>query len=263
MALTSEQLKAREGKLTASGIAALMTGDKEKIYNLWRELTGDPTWKPEDFSDVWPVQLGNATEKLHLDWIARKHGQISRRGEVVTSRSMVWAAATLDGWSDQHKCPVEAKHVGGFETREAIVQRYYPQMTWQMIVTGAPKCMLSVIEGAREPVQEFINYDGKYADELWLRACEFMAHVHNLTPPVTLEPIREPVTPFKIYDYSTNNAFVSAAAEWLETRRLAEKHKDADAIIRELIPPDAIKVTGGGIEVKRDRANRLRVKEEK
>src|SRR5512139_136561 len=263
MALTPEQLAAREGKLTASGIAALMTGDEAKIYNLWRMLICDPSWSPEDLSDVWPVQLGSATEKLHLDWIARKHGQISRRGEVVVSKSIDWAACTLDGWADQHKCPVEAKHVGGFETRETIVQRYYPQMTWQMVVTGAPKCMLSIIEGAREPVQEFINYDSAYADELTLRARAFMKHGHDLTPPVEIEPVREPMTPFKTYDYSENNVFVSAAVDWLETKKHADWHKEADRTLKEIIPADAVKVTGGGLVVKRDRANRLRVTKEK
>lgn len=265
MALTPEQIAAREGKLTASGIAALMTGDKAKIYNLWRELIGDPSWEYEDLSDVWPVQLGNATEKLHLEWVAKKHGLIGRMGEVVVCQTpgKSWAACTLDAWSYTHKCPIEAKHVGGFETREAIVQRYYPQMTWQMIVCAASRCMLSVIEGAREPVQEFIAYDYEYAKELTARAEAFMEHVRNLTPPVDLDPIREPVRPFKTYDFSTNNEFVSAAADWIETRALAQKHKDADTTIKALVPADAVIVTGGGVEARRDRANRLKIVEPK
>ena len=61
MALTKQQQAAREGRLTASGVGVLMRGDPEPIRDLWRELVGDPTWKPKDFSDNWAVQLGVAT----------------------------------------------------------------------------------------------------------------------------------------------------------------------------------------------------------
>ena len=63
MALTQAQLAARDGKLTASRVACLMTGDAERIYALWLEMVGDPSFEPEDLSDVWPVQLGSVTEE--------------------------------------------------------------------------------------------------------------------------------------------------------------------------------------------------------
>ena len=75
--LTAEQLKARDGKLTASRVACLMTGDAEKIMNLWREMVGDPSFVADDLSGVWPVQLGSATEMLNLDWYTRRTGRQS------------------------------------------------------------------------------------------------------------------------------------------------------------------------------------------
>jgi predicted phage-related endonuclease len=95
--LTSEQLKQRAGKLTASRIACLMTADAVKIMQLYKELIGEA--EPEDLSQVWPVRLGEATEQLQLDWFEQRYRTpVTRRGEVVIHPSKDWAACTLDGW---------------------------------------------------------------------------------------------------------------------------------------------------------------------
>lgn len=95
--LTPEQLKARDGKLTASRVGVLMSGDEAKILSLWREMLG--LQEPEDLSGVWAVRRGEATEQLNLDWFERKTGKkVTRRGEVVVHPEHDWAACTLDGW---------------------------------------------------------------------------------------------------------------------------------------------------------------------
>ena len=100
--LSPTQIEARKGKLTASRIACLMDGTQAEILNLWRELVGDPKWVPEDLSQVWPVQLGSATEELNLDWYELRTGKkVIRRGEVVVHPEYEWAAATLDGWIEE------------------------------------------------------------------------------------------------------------------------------------------------------------------
>ena len=86
MALTEAQKLARAGKLTASRVACLMTGDKAKIMAVWRELCGDPTYQEENLDDVWAVQLGSLTESLNLDWYEKiKNKTLTRRGEVIVS----------------------------------------------------------------------------------------------------------------------------------------------------------------------------------
>ena len=115
--LSPSQVAARDGKLTASCVACLMNGDEQKIMNLWRELVGDPEFVPDDLSDIWAVRLGECTEQLSLDWSERKYSTASCRGQVVVMKDHEWAAATLDGWSEQHECPVECKHVGGRDCR--------------------------------------------------------------------------------------------------------------------------------------------------
>ena len=94
--LSPTQIEARKGKLTGSRISALMTGDAQKIMQLYLEMIGEA---PEiDLSDVWPVQLGAATEQLNCDWFERKNRTpVTRRGEVVVHPQYDWAACTLDG----------------------------------------------------------------------------------------------------------------------------------------------------------------------
>jgi hypothetical protein len=97
--LSPAQIEARKGKLTASRVACLMTGDATEIMRLYLEMIGEE--RPENLSDVWPVQLGSATEQLNLDWFERKNRMpVTRRGEVVVHPDYPWAACTLDGWID-------------------------------------------------------------------------------------------------------------------------------------------------------------------
>lgn len=258
--LSPDQVRQRAGKLTASRVACLMNGPEAAIYRLWQEMVGDPDFEPEDLSGVWPVALGSHTEALNLDWFERKRGPISRRGDVVTHGNG-WAACTLDGWSDVHACPVEAKHVGGREPLEVIIARYQPQMHWQMLVTSANQCALSVIMGANEPTVDFIEMDDAYARELWRRGIAFMQCVWSLTPPFALDPVAPPVKPEKAYDYTTHNQWCSEAVTFITTRAAAKDFAAAEKTLKGLVPADAIRVTGGGLECKRDHAGRLSLRE--
>lgn len=259
--LTEQQRKNRDGKLTASRVACIMKGDAAEILNLWKELIGDPSYEPADLSTIWAVRLGETTEPLNLEWFVRKHGPISRVGEVVT-HSCGWAAATLDAWSDERQCIIECKHCGGRESMETIIERYQPQVHWQMLVTGTHKAALSVIQAANEPVIEFITRDESYAQELWRRAERFMRCVETLTPPVPLPSVSPPVRPTKTYQMQTSNIWCSHAGVWLANKEAAVLAKDAEKELKALVPSDAAKAIGGGVVINRDRAGRLSLREQ-
>jgi predicted phage-related endonuclease len=262
--LTPAQIDARKGKLTASRIACLMVADTAKIYSLYLELTDDPAFVPEDFSMVWPVRLGEATEQLQCDWYEQKNGlMVSRRGEVVVHPEIDWAAATLDGWIDEPTgYPLEAKHCGGREPIETVIERYQPQLQWLMFVTGAKQAAITIILGANQPVVEYIERDDGYIAEMVRRATAFMECVRTRTIPVTIdEPVPAPV-PGKIYDFSSNNEWGSEAFVWLEniqSKKLAER---AEKSLKAMVPPDAIKCHGHSVVITRDRAGRLSLREQ-
>lgn len=261
MTLTAEQLRLRAGKLTASRVSALMTGDPEKILDLWRELVGDPHHEDVNLDEFWAVRLGETTEILNLDWISERLGPIVRRGEVVT-HACGWAACTLDGWIDRESIAVETKHCGGFEKADVIHARYMPQMHWIMHCTGTRRIGLSVIYGAKQPVVDFIPFNNEYGVELVERAETFMDCVRRLIPPVSLPSVAPPVVAEKTYDMRGNNLWASAAVQWLENRGASVKAADAVKSLKEMTPADAIKAEGHGVRITRNRAGALSLKEE-
>ncbi len=258
MALTAQQLSAREGKLTASAVGVLMGGDSDRILSLWRQLSGDPDHTSNNLDNVWAVQLGNTTENLNLDWYERKTGRpVTRRGEVVVHPKVEWAACTLDGWIDSLSQPIECKHVGGREPLVKVIARYQPQCHWQMIVTNANGVQLSVIEGANEPIIECIPFDKEYADLLWSRADTFMKCVRTMTPPAPLPSLSPPKIPSRSYHMVGNNQWSFEAGAWLESAPARERAKKAEASLKGMMPEDALRAHGYGVEIVRDRAGRL------
>jgi hypothetical protein len=257
MSLSIEQLKARKGKLTASRVSVLMKGDEEGIMRLYQEMIGDPAFVPDDLSHVWPVRLGEATEQLNLSWYSEKNGGLSRHGEVAIHHRYPWAAATLDAWIDDLQCPIEAKHVGGREPLEIVIERYQPQMQWQMFITDATQCALSVIMGASEPTIDFIPRDQEYIGIMIERGKQFMDCVAQRKPPVALPPIAAPIDASKVYDMQGNNAWADSALTWLDTKEAADECKNAEKILKSLVPEDAKKCHGHSIQITRDRAGRL------
>jgi len=259
--LSPEQIAARKGKLTASRVACLMRGDTAKIMQLYMEMTDDPSFVAENLEEVWPVRLGEVTEHLQTMWFDLKHGPTSRHGEVVVHANG-WAACTLDAWSDLHNCVIECKHCGGHEPFETLVERYQPQMHWQMIVTGTKQCALSIIQGAREPIVDFVDYDEDYGAELMRRGQAFMECVWSKTPPIDIgEPVAAPV-PGKVYEMSSSNAWAASAFLWRENiagKKLAEM---AEKELKALMPPDGKKAFGHSVVITRDRAGRLSLREE-
>lgn len=257
--LTKKQIKARKGKLTASRVACLMTGDKDEIYNLWREMVGDPDYIVEDLSGVWPVQFGIATEPINLDWYGRIWGPVSRQGEVVVG-DPDWLACTLDGWDDSRSIPIECKTCGDWQDIDVIVARYLPQVTWQMLCTKTHKAALSVILGGREPRVEFIDIDHQYAGELFKRASVFMDCVRNLREPVGFPKLEPPAPATVVYDMTGNNTWADHAANWLQHKAGHLLYEMANRDLKGLVPSDAGRCHGHGIEIKRAKSGALTVR---
>jgi hypothetical protein len=259
--LTEKQKLLRSGKLTASKVACLMDGNKERIHELWRQMIGDPQYEEPNLDEVWAVQLGNATERLSLDWYERLHNPVSRRGEVVVHPDFAWAAATLDGFDVSLPAPIEAKHVSGFEKYETVLGRYMPQMHWQMGCTSTKKCVFSVIQGARQPFVEIVEYDADYGRELIARAQRFMECVWAMVPPVELDPVDyQKPSALVDYDMHGNNYWAAYAKDWLQHKDAAKLFKNAETELKELVPHDARSCIGYGVQIKRDRALRLSVR---
>lgn len=262
--LSPEQIEKRKGKLTASRVAVLMNGVAEDVLRLYRELIGEEP--PEDLSDDWAVQLGNATEQLNLDWYAKKtKHDVYRRGEVVVHPQIPWAACTLDGWDDVLRCPIEGKHVAGREPVEIIIDRYQPQMQWQMEVTGATQCAFSVIFGANEPRIEYIERSQPYIDEMLRRGKRFMTCVAMHLPPLELPavPPPPPLENMREVDMTDNEVWKTNAGIWLQTYQAAKSAKDSEQVLKNFVAEDVRKAFGHGVRITRNKAGRLSLRADK
>ena len=258
--LTDEQLRLRKGKITASRVAALMTGDAEKIYRLWQEMIGEV--EPENLDHVWAVRLGEATEALNLEWYESKNGRLSRHGHVITHPKHEWAACTLDAWITDLNCPIEVKCVGGREPLEIVIARYQPQMQFQMECTGSDQCAISVIIAGNEPVVDWVERDPVYAAEMMKRGEQFMQSVWKCIPPVILPPAAPPVEAKKEYQMDDNPIWKAQADRWRQSFGAAQIAKESEKILKSLVPDDAKKCFGSGVRITRDRAGRLSLRED-
>lgn len=261
MALSEQQQAARLGKMTGSRIGTLTTGNTEDVYNLWLELTGDPDYKPPDYSDDFGVQLGNATEQFHLDWIQRHCGEIDCRGNSLQHKDIDWALVTLDGWAKRDGVPVEAKHVGGYESADTVLDRYMPQMHWTMWCAGTNEIIFSAINGTKEPRPVFIGLDQAYLDTLIEAATRFMACVRDLREPVPNPFVKAPKPIFtRVVDMSGSNSWGVMAAQWKEHKVSAGLYQSAAKGLKELVPADAKECFGAGIRAKRSKNGALTIK---
>jgi hypothetical protein len=264
MALTKKQLAAREGKVTASFVPALMAGNKEKIMSEWRMLVGDPTHVPEDLSFSWPVQFGSFIEPFALDWYSRKNRvRLSRRGEVVNHPDLSHVCCTLDAYDDERHNVIDCKAPGQWRKLDEVIQYYTPQMIVQrQCVVGALQASLLIVHGGSEPQEYPVDIDPEYEKTVWERIAQFWKCVEDMTPPFDIEPSLAPVVPVKTYDMSTDNYWCNEAGIWLENRNAAKIYESAAKNIKALVPADGIIAKGGGITVSRNKAGSLSIKEE-
>lgn len=263
--LSAEQKQLRDGKLTASMVGALMSGDPDRILTLWRQMVGEED--EPDLSWVWPVQLGAATEQLSLDWYEHKTGHpVTKRGAFVIHPFTHWMGCTLDGWDDVLSVPIEVKHVGGFEEADVVLQRYQPQLHWTMLCTRTTSIKFSVIYRASEPVVETIHLHQPYADELLRRAKEFMVYVETFTSPVVMPRVEAPVLPTITVDMTTtkvSNQWGDAAARWLENAPSAIRAEEAEKELKGMVPVEAKQAHGAGVSITRDKKGRMSLRKER
>lgn len=252
--LTETQIEARRGRLTASRVGPLMSGDAAAIHQLWLEMTGQA--EHPDLSLEWPVYLGVTTEQRHLDWLERKHGiAVARRGEFVVHSRHRCFGCTLDGWDEKRSCPIEVKHCSGWENLDVIIERYKAQCHFQMMCCNTMQYVFSVIQGAEKPAVEVFDMDTSYASELLQRALAFMICVESRTPPGPVLPVSSPVA-WRDYKMETEE-WRRPAEVWLQSRGAVDSCKDAAAAIKSMVPADARRAWGAGVIVTRDRGGRL------
>lgn len=264
LGLSAEQKARRKTYLGGSEANIIMSGDEERILQLWREKLG--LAEAEDLSNVLQVQLGAYTEPFNRAWYTKITGRpVACVGEERQSLTHDWMGCTLDGMvmSGPFEDRVfEAKHVSAFAKQDEIFARYLPQLTHAMLVCEVARADLSVIYGNHKHEILETTLDDGYAEALMEAEHAFWLCVQNRVPPSAVE-VKAPVPATRTVVMQGSNEWAAAAADWC-AHRVAAKHFDAATkALKALTPDDAVEAYGHRVIVKRSKAGSLTVSEMK
>lgn len=258
MALTKEQLENRKKFIGGSDANKLMGGDEESILMLWKIKRGE--MEDEDLSDILPVQMGNWTEPFNVAWFEKTTGRkVTNQGDERMSWDQPFMACTLDGLTDNGETVFEAKHVSAFTKEDEVFDRYYPQLTHNMLVCGVQKAVLSVFFGNNKHQTFDVNLDPVYAAILINAEIKFWECVKTGMPPVVIEAPAK-VDPTKRVDMTGNNHWAALVNQLRTNKPQHLQYEEAKDELKKLVAPDVAIASGYGIELKRDKKGSLRFK---
>ena len=258
---SSDELVARRAFIGGSDANVILSGDAEKIIDLWLEKRGEK--EPADLSGQLPVVLGSWTEPFNRQWFEQLTGRrVTNAGECRVCGVHKWRRATLDGIIKASGTIWEAKHTNAFAKPEEVVERYMPQLQHNMAVTGYQQAVLSVIFGNHKFEIFEIAADWLYQIELLHAEREFWECVKSGREPVAADP-PPPPRPVGTREVCLegNNAWASAAFDWLKHRDAAKLHSAACTSIKSLVEDDVSRAFGHGIEAKRSKSGAITIRE--
>jgi len=251
----------RRQTIGGSDANIILSGRAERIRELWLVKRGEA--ESADLSADLSVMLGIWTEPFNRQWFEQLTGtRVSNVGETAVCGVHRWRRATLDGLVEGAGTIWEAKHTNAFTKNEDVVERYMPQLQHNMAVTGYSQAVLSVIFGNHKFEIFEIAADWLYQTELLAAEQHFWECVQSGEEPVAIEP-PPPPRPIGTREVCLdgNNAWASAAFDWLKYREAAKVHGSACASIKDLVEKDVARAFGHGIEARRNKSGAITIRE--
>jgi predicted phage-related endonuclease len=260
--MTEAARKARMTSIGGSDAKIIMSGNQMAIERLWAEKRGE--MESEDLSEIILINLGNLTEPLNADLFEKEMGfWVTDEQKKVHYPDWDKAHTTLDGLLRVEETSavfamVEFKFMFpfGFD-KQAALEKYYPQVQHNLMVTELPFGYLSILTGAAQHVILKVEADIMYQSELLKAEQDFWDCVETgRTPgnPVALVPLAERV---RIVDMSDSNEWASLAHELKRTITAFKKHESAKKGIKKLMPADAQQAAGKGVTIKLSKDGKL------
>jgi hypothetical protein len=156
----------------------------------------------------------------------------------------------------------EAKHVSAFQTEEAILERYYPQLQHCMRVCELQKAYLSVFFGTMKWKLFEVDADPIYQGQMIAAERNFWESVQNGTPPVAVE-IKATIEAIRKVDMTGHNSWADAAGDWHMHYGPAKAFEAATKRIKELVEADVQEAYGHGIKASRSKSGSITIRKEK
>lgn len=264
LGLTDAQKTERLKSLGGSDANVIMGGDPEKVYRLWEEKTGKR--ESDDLSGILAVMMGHATEEFNVAWYEKITGDsVTNRNETRKHPKIPYMACNLDGICKGGEAVWEAKHVGGFETIDIVIQRYMPQLHHNAGVCGLNEAVISVLIGNGKYEWFPVDIDPFYLEQVIEAEESFWKCVTSDTPPVNLpEPPKPPPhDKMREVDMSGNNQWASLAVDYFDNHGAAALFEKSKSELKKLVDPDVKKAYGYGLVIQRDKRGALRITEDK
>lgn len=259
--LSGQAIAARRDYLGGSDANTLMSGDAQRVRQLWAEKRGEAALP--DLSGNLAVALGSWTEPFNRQWFEQVTGkQVALAGVVISCSTYSWRRCTLDGFVERENAVWEAKHTNAFSRADEVLERYMPQLQHNMAVAKADRAILSVIFGNHKFEVLEIAADWLYQLDLLEAEERFWDCVLTGREP-TPAPAPPPPRCFGTREICLegNNEWASAAVDWLSNRQAAKTHASAAALIKSFIEDDVSRAFGHGVEAKRSKSGALSIRQ--
>lgn len=261
----------RKGKVSASIIRYIL-GSVDSQEKAKRILTGNQT--KEEIAEVEDnprVMIGTVTEGINKVLLENAlQIEVSNIEPFVHPDNPIHTASP-DGVVAKEFCDVptliECKHTSSFNSVDKVHDTYYPQLQWQLYVTGYPRVILSVIYGNDYRLPDsvtFVERNEEYIRDMVSKVnAWYERHIINDEPIVddVAAPQLIPLDDRKDYDYSTNNEWVNHSINFVLSKKQHDLHITSKKELKNLIPNDAKTVVGGGVQVNISKAGRVTMKE--
>src|SRR5437899_9829649 len=197
-----------------SDARVIMGKDGKALLRLWREKRGEVA--NLDLSGFLIVQLGLVTEDLNRRWYEQNSGHsVSDIQRHAVHRTMPWMAATLDGLVKDTGAVFEAKFMLPWSfSEEAAAEKHMAQLQHNMLVAGATKSVLSIINGGGKWIELSIEADPIYQTILIAAEKAFWRAVKTgETPrPFGVEPPKPRIEAVRVVDMNASNSWAEFAA---------------------------------------------------
>ena len=257
----------RIGFIGGSDMRRIMEGD---WISLWEEKTGRK--KPDDLSDVLPVQLGTFTEDFNIDWFHKQTGMevFARQKVVKLDVDGVPCKGQLDGVVSWDNAVIECKHTYDNNSIDNVLKQYMPQIQFYMWVGNHTECYLSVLFGNRRWESVKVSRADDYIERMRVHLKTFWQLVVDDTPPAEADEVygnhvnlpnqdKIPVNDMVKRDASGDNEFISRCHDYIEQQGNAQLFESAKADLKAMVGDDEREVYCDLLTIKRDKRGSLRI----
>lgn len=238
------------------------SGDaRDIITNNWGFLLAYKSGRCGEGSRSWMMQMGNAIEPIHLDWIRdNPPDPLKEAGfEFVGPRqaefmirpkeiALPFVSHVDDMISDgKSNYPVEVKWTNRWETLEEALDWYMPQIQHHLIASQSPRLWFSVAIKGQEPQGCWVGYSADWGKAYIERVKAFDQALRNGDIPdrpakkagrieeyipkdiSEMIPIDDKVT----RNLTGNNAFTDLAYDYVNNEEAAKKFEAAKKTLKE------------------------------